>query len=150
MIDALKKLKEFHRVFAAASRSTPGLAGPETVKLRISLMQEELIETVAAMEQGDLLEIADGLADLCYVTIGTAVAYGIPLDKVFNEVHRSNMSKAIICHHCSGQGRAAYKPSHNACPFCRGAGVIVHYREDGKVLKPEGWTPPNIAAALKG
>lgn len=122
MKQALDQLKEFHRVFRAAARDTVGVPDAATIALRAQLMREELDETITAMQQDDLVEIADGLADLCYVAIGTAVAYGIPLDKVFEEVHRSNMMKA--------------------------PNGIVKYREDGKVLKPEGWQPPNVKSIL--
>lgn len=148
---ALEQLREFHRVFACAMASRPYLPDTETKLLRISLMQEELTETIEAMEAGDLPAIADGLADLCYVAIGTAVAYGLPLDKVFEEVHRANMGKAMICAECSGVGRL-YKrlEAHGKrCETCNGSGAVVRYREDGKVLKPEGWKPPDIAAILK-
>lgn len=132
MKDALEKLKEFHRVFNCARQDSPGRIDDATTGLRIELMREELEETRNAMLDlpfadeteyaAVMASIADGLADLCYVTIGTAVAYGIPLDKVFDEVHRSNMAKAP-----------------------RG---VVLYREDGKVLKPDDWTPPDVKGVM--
>lgn len=147
---ALQQLKEFHRVFACAAAERPVLLGQETQQLRISLMKEELAETISAMEAGNLPDIADGLADLCYVAIGTAVAYGIPLDRVFEEVHRANMSKAQICATCSGSGGVLDWTHSGTCATCKGSGAVVRYREDGKVLKPEGWKPPDIAAILRG
>lgn len=133
MKDALEKLKEFHRVFGAAARETPGVADSDTMHLRFSLMREELDETAGAMlklnysvderqTQEALCDVADGLADLCYVVIGTAVAYGIPLDRVFDEVHRANMAKA--------------------------PNGVIRRREGGKILKPEGWQPPDIRGVL--
>ena len=62
-------------------------------------------------------------ADIIYIACGTAVSYGIPLDKVFTEVHRSNMAKLV-------DGKPLY-------------------REDGKVIKPSGWQPPNIKKILE-
>lgn len=62
---------------------------------RASLVLEEAGETAQALVAGDVVALADGLADLVYVAIGTAVAYGIPLDRVFDEVHRSNMTKPL-------------------------------------------------------
>ena len=56
-------------------------------------MLEELTETFTAMDKQDMVSIADGLADLLYVAFGTAVAYGLPMDKIFQEVYRSNMTK---------------------------------------------------------
>lgn len=70
---------------------------PDKVKvLRLRLMMEELGETAVAMHENNIVEIADGLADLVYVVVGTAIAYGIPFDKVFAEVQRSNMTKGSL------------------------------------------------------
>jgi predicted HAD superfamily Cof-like phosphohydrolase len=150
MKDALEKLKEFHRVFNCARSEELCSPDVEIVALRISLMKEELEETIMAMKSlsltgqpADMAEVADGLADLCYVAIGTAVAYGIPLDQVFEEVHRSNMAKAIKCPDCFDAVHARIE-----CQTCKDTGYVVTYRSDGKVLKPEGWTPPDIKGVL--
>jgi predicted HAD superfamily Cof-like phosphohydrolase len=92
--------------------------------LRIRLLREEFDEYIKAENEDDIVEIADALADIIYIACGTAVSYGIPLDKVFDEVHRSNMAKLV-------DG----KPIR---------------RDDGKVLKPEGWTPPDTKSAVFG
>lgn len=144
MKDALEKVKEFCRMFSHTMREKPGLVDFETFKLRRDLMKEELEETIAAMELCDLPEIADGLADLCYVAIGTAVAYGIPLDRVFEEVHRSNIAKAQDCMECFVRNASG----RTECEVCHGTNYVVRYRPDGKVLKPEGWTPPDIKGVL--
>lgn len=94
--------------------------------LRANLIDEESFEVITAIGNEDIEEIADGLADLIYVAVGTALEYGIPLDRVWAEVQRSNMAKV--------------DPATGK----------VTKRDDGKVLKPEGWTPPDIAAALRG
>jgi predicted HAD superfamily Cof-like phosphohydrolase len=150
MKDALEKLREFHRVFNCARRDTPGFPTREERILRTSLMEEEWNELYTAMAKEDMEGVADGLADLCYVVIGTAVAYGIPLDRVFEEVHRSNMEKAVACSTCLGAGSIPRTGASGIrkCPVCNGLGRIVLRRPDGKVLKPEGWQPPNIHAAL--
>src|ERR1700733_9932362 len=62
-------------------------------RLRVALLQEEVGEFVAASERGDLIEVADALADIVYVACRTALTYGSALDAVLHEVHRSNMSK---------------------------------------------------------
>lgn len=64
-----------------------------TALLRMRLIIEELGELAKAMAEGDRVEMADALADLEYVVVGTAVTYGIPQEAVFQEVHRSNMTK---------------------------------------------------------
>ncbi len=91
--------------------------------LRVELLREEFQEYLDGEQADDMTEIADALGDIIYIACGTAVAYGIPLDKVFSEIHRSNMSKL----------------GEDGKPI---------YREDGKVLKGPNYTPPNIDAIL--
>jgi len=96
----------------------------QRVELRKALIKEEYEEVIEAFDAGDLVELADGLADLIYVCVGAALEMGIPLDRVWSEVQRSNMAKIDPL-----TGKVAY-------------------REDGKVKKPDGWTPPDIAGAM--
>jgi predicted HAD superfamily Cof-like phosphohydrolase len=91
----VKSLKEFHRKFGHAVSDSPYIPSQRIMNLRIRLIDEEASETIEALQDNDLAEIADGLADLLYVVFGTAVSYGIPIDEIFNEVHRSNMTKSI-------------------------------------------------------
>lgn len=93
-------------------------------ELRISLLEEEVGELITAVHAHDLIGIADALADITYVVYGTALTYGIDLDQVLGEVHRSNMSKL----------------DHNGRPIIRA---------DGKVLKSEHYSPPNVEAVLR-
>src|SRR5688572_30422259 len=104
----------------------------DEVALRKALLAEEFSETMQALDmlsieidhdiQRELIvKVADGLADLIYVEIGTALQLGIPLDRVWAEVHLSNMAKVA-------DG--------------------VRLREDGKILKPEGWEPPDVEKAV--
>jgi predicted HAD superfamily Cof-like phosphohydrolase len=87
-------------------------------------LEEEVGEFVAASEKGDLVGIADALADIVYVVYGTALTYGIDLDAVLREVHRSNMSKL-------------------------GSDGKPLIRDDGKVIKSEKYAPPDIASVLR-
>ncbi len=95
----------------------------ETVALRLSLIQEEHDELVKAVNDEDLVEVADALTDLLYVVYGMGHAFGINLDLAFNNVHASNMSKM----------------GEDGKPI---------YREDGKVLKGPNYFPPKIKRAL--
>lgn len=90
-------LREFH-----ASKAIHGGLMPEqpaadipawVQELRLALLDEEVQELHDAVDAGDIVKIADGIADIAYVVTGTAVAYGIPFDAVLAEVHRSNMTK---------------------------------------------------------
>jgi len=115
-------VKEFQVAFELNVGKSPNLPFAPERKLRVMLLREEFEEYIKAENEDDIVEIADALADLIYIACGTAVSYGIPLDKVFEEVHRSNMAKLVD-------------------------GKVLR-RKDGKILKPEGWTPPDIKKIL--
>lgn len=123
-MDIAAAVAEFHRAFNLPVRETPGTGIADAVaNLRVALLEEEVGEFVSASEKRDLVGIADALADIVYVVYGTALTYGIDLDSVLDEVHRSNMSKL---------GRDG-KPI---------------FRNDGKVMKSEQYFPPDVAAVL--
>ncbi|MFO8059584.1 MAG: hypothetical protein R6U70_02880, partial [Bacillota bacterium] len=98
---------------------SPGLPDKDAIVLRLRLIREELSELEKSIDGQDIVDVADALADLLYVTYGTAIAFGIDIRPVFKEVHRANMTKE------GGKVRA-----------------------DGKILKPEGWKPPRIEDVL--
>jgi predicted HAD superfamily Cof-like phosphohydrolase len=116
-------VKDFHKAFGQRIGEIPVLPDENERHLRKVLLQEEFNEYITAEAENDIVEIADALADIIYIACGTAVSYGIPLDIIFDEVHNSNMSKLVD-------------------------GKVIR-RSDGKIQKPEGWMPPNIAAILK-
>lgn len=123
--DAWIDVAEFHAACDIPILPAPSLISPERTELRRKLTIEEHEETISAMDRGDLVGIADGIADTIYIAIGNALEYGIPLDKVWDAVQRSNMAKV--------------DPETGK----------VKRREDGKVLKPDGWTPPDIETILR-
>lgn len=92
-------------------------------KLRLDLIEEELDELHLGVDNIDIIEVADALTDLLYVVYGAGHAFGIDLDECFQEVHESNMSKL------GEEGRAIK-------------------REDGKVLKPDTYFPPDLKSVL--
>lgn len=116
-----KMVREFHRTFEIDELDKPGIPSERIRDLRISLLDEEYLKELRpSLLEGDLLGIADGLADLLYVVYGTALAYGLDLEPIFQEVHRSNMSKV-----------GGYK------------------REDGKWIKPSTYSPANLRPLLE-
>ncbi|MCX6027873.1 MAG: hypothetical protein NT169_01055 [Chloroflexi bacterium] len=128
MKNQLNKLVEFHRVFGAHIEEKPTADVPdEVVALRVSLIQEELDEYRRAAAAHDLVAVADALTDLTYVVFGSYVSHGLQDvgEALFDEVHRSNMSKL------DEDGR-------------------VIYRADGKVLKSKRWSPPDLTGILAG
>lgn len=116
-------VRDFHIAFGQLVGEKPNLPDENERHLRKVLLQEEFNEYLDAEKDNDIIEIADALADIIYIACGTAVAYGIPLDKIFDEVHRSNMAKLVD-------------------------GKVLR-REDGKIQKPLGWTAPDIAGVMK-
>jgi predicted HAD superfamily Cof-like phosphohydrolase len=115
---------EFHAAFRLPMRQLPSTdIGPALASLRVALLEEEVREFSVAARKGDLIGIADALADIVYVAYGAALTYGIDLDPVLREVHRSNMTKL------DSDGRPLI-------------------RNDGKVLKSERYSPPDIKAVL--
>jgi len=114
---------EWHRAFNVPILDKPDFPDEARVVLRINLVAEEVSELFAAVRNKDIVEVADALADLLYVTYGMAHEFGIPIDEVFEEVQSSNMSKL------GGDGKPIY-------------------REDGKVLKGPNFRPPEIEGVL--
>lgn len=117
------RVREFHAAFNQPVGAAPALIPAERSALRIALIEEEFGELKDAIAAGDLVEIADALGDILYVTYGTATEYGLPINEILAEIHRANMSKL-------------------------GADGKPIYREDGKVLKGPGYTRPDVAAIV--
>ena len=87
------KVGTFMKTFGQEVKTKPSFSSDKINKLRIDLIKEELEELTEAMQNKDLLEVADALTDILYVTYGAGHAFGINLDECFNEVQNSNMSK---------------------------------------------------------
>ena len=87
------KVGIFMKTFGQEVKDNPSFSSDKINKLRIDLIKEELDELIEAMKNKDLLEVADALTDILYVTYGAGHAFGINLDKCFDEVQKSNMSK---------------------------------------------------------
>lgn len=113
-------VREFHQTMGAPVRTIPSPLTEKEQRLRLRLIREETEELDEALQNGDVVKTADAIADILYVTLGTAVVSGIDISPVFDEVHRSNMTKT-------------------------GGGL----RGDGKVVKGENYEPPDIASVIK-
>ena len=114
------KVGTFMKTFGQDVKDKPAFSTDKINKLRIDLIKEELEELTEAMKNNDLLEVADALTDILYVTYGAGHAFGIDLDKCFEEVQNSNMSKL------DGNG----KPIYN---------------ESGKVMKGPNYFKPDLS-----
>jgi predicted HAD superfamily Cof-like phosphohydrolase len=113
------------------------------IAFRLRLILSEVAELVRAFHDCDVVEVADGLADLDYVTIGSAVQFGLPHPEVWDEVHRSNLEKSQPC---PERGCATARVPH--CSTCRGEGRVAIRDAQGKILKPQGWKPPDVRGVL--
>ena len=123
-MDVQAMVRQFHEVFGLSIGATPSLAiGETTHRLRVGLIDEELNELNLALDQEDIVAVADALGDLAYVVFGAAITYGIDLNAVVAEIHRSNMTKL------GDDG----KPVRRA---------------DGKVLKGPRYEPPVLGPLL--
>ena len=118
------KVGIFMKTFGQEVKENPSFSTDKINKLRIDLIKEELEELTEAMKNNDLLEVADALTDILYVTYGAGHSFGINLDKCFNEVQESNMSKL----------------DENGEPI---------YNEHGKVMKGPKYFKPDLTKFLK-
>ena len=114
------KVGTFMKTFGQEVKTKPSFSSDKINKLRIDLIKEELEELQEAVKNNDLLEVADALTDILYVTYGAGHAFGVNLDKCFDEVQNSNMSKL----------------GENGEPI---------YNESGKVMKGPNYFKPNLS-----
>ena len=114
------KVGIFMKTFGQEVKTKPSFSNDKINKLRIDLIKEELQELMEAMNNKDLLELADALTDILYVTYGAGHAFGIDLDKCFDEVQNSNMSKL----------------GENGKPI---------FNESGKVMKGPNYFKPDLS-----
>ena len=119
-----EKVGTFMKTFGQEVKSDPSFSTDKNNKLRLSLIKEELEELSDAMQKKDLIEVADALTDILYVTYGAGHAFGINLDKCFDEVQNSNMSKL----------------GKNGKPI---------YNEYGKVMKGPNYFKPDLNKFIK-
>ena len=114
------KVRDFMKTFGQEVKHKPSFSTDKINKLRVDLIKEELDELTEAMRNRDLLEVADALTDILYVTYGAGHAFGIDLDKCFDEVQNSNMSKLDV----------------NGKPI---------YNDSGKVMKGPNYFKPDLS-----
>jgi predicted HAD superfamily Cof-like phosphohydrolase len=118
------KVKIFMKTFGQEVKNKPSFSSEKINDLRYELIREELDEFKEALKNKDILEVADALTDILYVTYGAGHAFGIDLDKCFEEVQQSNMSKL----------------DENGKPI---------YNESGKVMKGPSYFKPNLTKFVK-
>ena len=118
-----QQVQQFNKTYKVPVVSIPTVPDEPEATRMVNLITEELMELNEAIDNRDIIEFADAVADILYVTAQQAVVLGLPVDALLREVHRSNMSKL----------------DDNGEPILR---------EDGKVLKGSNFTPPDISGIL--
>lgn len=152
-IDPLNQVAEFHRTFQHPILDNPQIPDEKRCSLRVSLISEELEELKKAIADKDITEVADALCDIQYVLSGAVLEFGLgnKFAELFNEVQRSNMSKA-----CATEEEAKATMKH----YMDKDGTEAHYEEkdgkflvyrdsDKKTLKSVNYSPADLEAILK-
>jgi predicted HAD superfamily Cof-like phosphohydrolase len=146
--ESLISVAEFHTTFKHPIEEKPVIPSPNRCKLRVSLLQEELNELQEAIDNNDLVGIADALCDLQYVLSGAILEFGLgqKFKSLFDEVQRSNMSKACASIEEAEATVKHYQNNHNtACFYEESDGKYLVYRsEDRKTLKSIFYSPANL------
>ena len=151
-INSLNQVADFHRTFNAPILETPQIPSEQRCELRVNLLQEELNELSQAIKDNDLVEIADALCDIQYVLSGAVLEFGLgeKFVELFNEVQRSNMSKACdtqqealmtLSHYKKKDGTEGYYKKINGK-------FLVYRASDDKVLKSINYSPANLKDIL--
>lgn len=151
-IDSLSQVAEFHRTFQHPVLNTPQIPSEERCKLRVSLIAEELKELEEAIRDNNIVEVADALCDIQYVLSGAVLEFGLgeKFVDLFNEVQRSNMSKACnsleealltIEHYLAKDGTEAYYKEIDGK-------FLVFRKADNKTLKSVNYSPAKLESIL--
>ena len=152
-IDPLNQVADFHRTFKHPIESEPVIPSEERCRLRVNLIAEELKELQEAIEQKDIVEVADALCDIQYVLSGAVLEFGLgdKFKALFEEVQRSNMSKvchsreeaeATMKHYLENKGFDSYVVEENGQ-------FLVYRTSDNKTLKSINYSPADLKGILE-
>ena len=150
--DSLNQVAEFHRTFHAPILDTPQIPSEARCQLRVSLLAEELDELREAIADADLVAVADALCDLQYVLSGAVLEFGLgeKFTSLFNEVQRSNMSKACLTVEEAEATVAQYQAKDVDCHYVESDGKFLVYRDaDHKTLKSVNYSPADLATLIQ-
>ncbi|CCH54526.1 Protein of unknown function DUF2166 [Fibrisoma limi BUZ 3] len=149
--DSLNQVAEFHRTFHAPVLDTPQIPSEARCRLRVALLAEELDEFKEAIEAGDIVAVADALCDLQYVLSGAVLEFGLgdKFKALFDEVQRSNMSKACLTVDEAEATVAHYRSQGVDCHYIESDGRYLVYRDaDHKTLKNINYSPADLESVL--
>jgi len=148
----LNQVAEFHRTFKHPILNTPGIPTAKRCDLRVSLLLEEMKELQEAINNNDLVEVADALCDIQYVLAGAILEFGLgeKFKELFDEVHRSNMSKACKSLEEANQTIEHYKTNEQSDAYWKEEeSLFLVFREnDHKTLKSINYSPADLKSIL--
>ena len=151
-LDALNQVAEFHHTFKHPVLDEPTIPAPERCKLRVSLLAEELDELREAIEDKDIVEIADALCDIQYVLAGAVLEFGLgeKFRTLFDEVQRSNMSKSCQTKAEAEATQQHYFEKDGTESYIRQEGDkwLVFRSSDNKTLKSINYSPADLKGIL--
>lgn len=151
--DALKMVAEFHRTFKHPILSKPTIPPQNRCELRVALLAEELRELEAAIRDKDITEVADALCDLQYVLAGAVLEFGLgeKFNTLFEEVQRSNMSKACDSEEEARQTVEHYRAKDGTECYYRKEGDkwLVYRSSDDKTIKSVNYSPADLRSIIE-
>lgn len=148
----IKLVEEFHKTFGAPILENPEIPSKERCNLRVKLIQEELDEMKEAIENEDVIEIADSLGDLMVVLCGSILEFGMgnKFNDIFENIHNSNMSKACDSEREALETLLFYKHKDGTEGYYKEVeGKWLVYRNDDKILKSINYSPANLKDILE-
>ncbi|RLD22787.1 MAG: hypothetical protein DRI69_00155 [Bacteroidetes bacterium] len=150
--EALNGVSKFHNTFDLPVLQEPIIPSADRCRLRINLLQEELDELKAAIDDNDLVEVADALCDIQYVLSGAILEFGLGrrFAGLFGEVQRSNMSKVCETREVAEATLTHYQENKNTEGYIveRDGEYLVYRKSDNKVLKSVNYSPADLAGML--
>ena len=153
-LDALNQVAEFHRTFKHPIEPEPVIPAEKRCRLRMALLAEELKELEKAIEDRDIVEVADALCDLQYVLSGAVLEFGLgeKFKALFDEVQRSNMSKSCATREEAEATVRYYKEQKGFDSYIAEADGhwLVYRRSDNKTLKSVNYSPAGLKRILDG
>ncbi len=151
--ESLLQVAEFHRTFKHPILEQPAIPDEKRCRLRVELIAEELKELEAAIRDKDIVGVADALCDIQYVLSGAVLEFGLggKFNALFEEVQRSNMSKACASEEEAMETVAWYKDHDNTeCYYVKAGGRWLVYRKsDNKTMKSRRYSPADLEPILK-
>ena len=152
-IDSLNQVADFHRTFKHPILPDPSIPSADRCRLRVELISEELKELEEAIQQKDLVEIADALCDIQYVLSGAVLEFGLAgkFKALFDEVQRSNMSKTCKSLEEAEATQAHYMAKDGVESYIKQEGdlYLVYRSSDNKTLKSINYSPADLKSILE-